>query len=367
LGDAEELPSYIGLGLLTPPSAIQYAMRLGILGTGAIANKHAQAYRNIGFEVVACSNKTESRGREFASRWSTEFVPDFRDLCRYPGLDFIDVCTFPEFHLEPVEVCAEIKRPIQVQKPIATNLETAGRMVHLARRAGIKLGVVSQHRFDDSVLFLKRALAAGRLGKLLQADAYVKWFRSDEYYARAIKGSWRTEGGGALINQAIHQLDILLYIMGPVSSVHGVWQIGARHNIESEDIVNALLSFRSGATGVIQAATAFWPGYTERIEIHGTKGTAIISGDRLTAWDVQGDDNSNLADPAPIEEDVASGSSDPMSIRLASFERQFQDFADSIRTGREPVVNGEEAYRALEVVLAIYRSCRENKSAQLPA
>jgi UDP-N-acetyl-2-amino-2-deoxyglucuronate dehydrogenase len=341
-------------------------MRLGILGTGAIANKHAQAYRNIGFEVVACSNKTESRGREFAARWNAEFVADFRDLCWYPGLDFIDVCTFPEFHLEPVEICAEIKRPIQLQKPIATNLETAARMVQVAVQAGIKLGVVSQHRFDDSVLFLKRALASGRLGNVLQADAYVKWFRNEEYYARAMKGSWRTEGGGALINQAIHQVDVLLYTIGPVSAVTGVWQIGARHKIESEDIVNALLSYQSGATGVIQAATAFWPGYTERIEIHGTKGTAIISGDRLTAWDVQADELANAADPAPIEHDVASGASDPMSIRLTSFERQFQDFADAIRNGREPVVNGEEGYRALEVVLGIYQSCRENRQVRFP-
>ncbi|MGI9075134.1 MAG: Gfo/Idh/MocA family protein [Bryobacteraceae bacterium] len=340
-------------------------MRVGLLGTGAIANKHAQAYRNIGFDLVACSNKTEARGREFAAQWNAEFLADYRDLCRYPGLDFIDVCTFPEFHLQPVEVCAEIKRAIQVQKPIATNLEKAGKMIQTAQQAGITLGVVSQHRFDDSVLFLKGALAAGRLGKLLQADAYVKWFRNDEYYARPIKGSWRTEGGGALINQAIHQVDILLYLMGPVSAVNGLWQIGARHKIESEDIVNALLAYQSGATGVIQAATAFWPGYTERIEIHGTRGTAIISGDRLTTWNVQNDENANAADPAPIEHDVASGSSDPMSIRLTSFERQFQDFADSIRTGREPVVNGEEGYRALEVVLGIYQSCRENKSVQL--
>jgi UDP-N-acetyl-2-amino-2-deoxyglucuronate dehydrogenase len=340
-------------------------MKVGILGTGAIANKHAQAYRNIGFDLVACSNKTESRGRDFAARWNVEFVADYRVLCRYSGLDFVDVCTFPEFHLQPVEACAEIKRAIQVQKPIATNLETAGKMVQTARLAGIPLGVVSQHRFDDSVLFLKRALAAGRLGKLLQADAYVKWFRNDEYYARPTKGSWRTEGGGALINQAIHQVDILLYLMGPLSTVNGVWQIGARHKIESEDIVNALLSFQCGATGVIQAATAFWPGYTERIEIHGTRGTAIISGDRLTTWDVQDDENANAADSAPIEHDVASGSSDPMSIRLTSFERQFHDFADSIRTGREPVVNGEEGYRALEVVLGIYQSCRDNKPVRL--
>ena len=335
-------------------------MKVGILGTGAIANKHAQAYKNIGFEVAACSNKTEERGRKFAEQWGAKFIPDYRDLCHYPGLDFIDVCAFPDFHLQPVEACAEIKRPIQVQKPIATDLETARKMIDVARKAGIKLGVASQHRFDDATLFLKRAFAAGRLGKILEADAYVKWFRSDEYYSRAIKGSWATEGGGALINQAIHQMDILLYLIGPVDMVQGMWQLGARHRIESEDIVNALLRYSSGATGVIQASTAFWPGYTEKIEIHGTKGAATISGDRLTAWDVLDDEEANEVDPAPVQHDVASGSSDPMAISLTSFERQFQDFADAIRRNREPVVNGEEGYRALELVLKIYQSCKQN-------
>ena len=335
-------------------------MRVGLIGTGAIANKHAQAYRNIGFELAACSNRTAQRGEEFADRWGAKFVPDTRDLCRYEGLDFVDVCTFPDSHLEPVQVCADIKRPIQLQKPIATNLEAAKQMIDVARAAGIKLGVASQHRFDDSTMFLKRALAQGRLGKLLQADAYVKWFRNDEYYSRPIKGSWKTEGGGALINQAIHQVDVLLYLFGPVSKVQGMWQLGARHKIESDDVVNALLRYASGATGVIQAATAFWPGYTERIEIHGTKGTAIISGDRLTAWDVLDDKEANGADPAPLESNVASGSSDPMAISVTSFERQFLDFADAIRNNREPLVNGEEGYRALELVLNIYDSCRQN-------
>ena len=340
-------------------------MKVGLLGTGAIANKHAQAYRNIGFQLIACSNQTESRGREFATRWGAEFVPDYRDLCLYSGLDFIDVCTFPDFHLQPVEACAAIKRPVQVQKPLATNLETAGQMIALAQAAGIQLGVMSQHRFDDATIFLKRALAAGRLGKQLQGDAYVKWFRSDEYYSRPIKGSWQTEGGGALINQAIHQIDILLHLMGPVRAVSGNWQLGAAHGIESEDIVNALLSYDSGATGVIQASTAFWPGFTERIEIHGSKGAAIISGDRLTAWDVRDDEQANATDPAPIEHNVASGSSDPMAISLTSFERQFQDFADSIRAGREPLVDGKEGYRALQAVLGIYESCRKQQVVNL--
>ncbi|MBV9760763.1 MAG: Gfo/Idh/MocA family oxidoreductase [Acidobacteriaceae bacterium] len=340
-------------------------MRVGLLGTGAIANKHAQAYRNIGFELIACSNQTESRGRAFASKWGAEFIPDYRELCRHPGLDFIDVCTFPNFHLEPVEACAEIKRPVQVQKPIATNLGAARRMIEIARQAGIPFTVVSQHRFDDSTIFLKRALAAGRLGKLLEADAYVKWFRADDYYLRPIKGSWLTEGGGALINQAIHQIDILLYLIGPIRSVCGAWQLGAAHRIESEDIVNALLSYESGATGVVQASTAFWPGHAERIEIHATKGTAIVSGDRLTSWRVKDDKLVNGADPAPVQQDLASGSSDPMAISLTSFERQFLDFADSIRKNRPPLASAEDAYRALQVVLGIYESCQKHQPVNL--
>lgn len=336
-------------------------MRVGLLGTGAIANKHAEAYRNLGFELVVCSNRTESRGREFASRWDAEFVADYRELCRHPGLDFVDVCTFPDFHLEPVLECAAIKRPVQVQKPIATNLDTARRMIDAAQSATIPLGVVSQHRFDDATIFLKRAFAAGRLGRLLQADAYVKWFRSDEYYSRPIKGSWAVEGGGALINQAIHQIDLLLYLTGRVASVTGTWQLGAAHRIESEDIVNALLSYDSGATGVMQASTAFWPGYPERIEIHGTKGSAIITGDRLSAWDMRDDDDANARDPAPVARDAASGSSDPMAIGVTSFERQFENFADAIRRGTQPLVDGAEGYKALQVVLAVYESCRENK------
>jgi predicted dehydrogenase len=341
-------------------------MRVGLLGTGAIANKHAQAYRNIGFELVACSNKTEAKGLEFANRWGARFVPDYLDLCRFPDLDFIDVCTFPDFHLQPIEACAAIRRPIQVQKPIATNLQTAMRMIEITRAARIPLNVASQHRFDDATIFLKRALHAGRLGKLLEADAYVKWFRDDAYYSRPIKGSWHTEGGGALINQAIHQVDLLLYLTGPIVHVQGAWRIAAAHKMESEDMVNALLAYESGAAGVIQAATAFWPGYTERVEIHGTKGTAIISGDRLTTWDAKDDGEANELDPAPIAQNVSSGSSDPMAIAVTSFERQFLDFGDAIRCGREPLVNGEEGYRALEVVLAVYQSCREQRSVQLP-
>ena len=336
-------------------------MRVGMIGTGAISHMHARAYKNIGFELTVCTDINQEAGQKFASQYGAEFVGSYEDLCRHPDVDYVDVCTFPDFRLQPIEICAQSGKHVQVQKPISTSLETAQRMIEVAREGGILLGVVSQHRFDDASRFLAKAFAAGRLGKLLQCDCYVKWYRSAAYYSRPIKGSWKTEGGGALINQAIHQLDILRWLAGPITELFGVWQLGALHKIESEDVVNAVVRYANGATGVIQASTAFWPGYTERTEFHGTKGTAVISGDKLTTWDVENDSG----EPAPVSKDVASGASDPMAISLEPFERQFLDFGDAIRNKRKPLVAGEEGYQALELVDAVYRSCRTGEKVKL--
>jgi UDP-N-acetyl-2-amino-2-deoxyglucuronate dehydrogenase len=330
-------------------------LRVGIIGLGAIANLHARAYKNIGYPITVCHTHNVEAGRRFAAEHGATFVDTYEEVCRHPEVDFVDVCTFPDFRLQPLEICAAHGKHIQVQKPMSISLDTARRMIDTARAAGIQLGVVSQHRFDVASDFMLRALEAGRLGRLLQADAYVKWYRSDEYYSRPVKGSWLTEGGGALINQAIHQVDILRWLAGPVTEVFALWNIGAAHKIESEDMVTAVLRYGNGAAGVIQASTAFWPGYPERIEFHGTKGTAVITGDKLTAWDVRDDDE---GDRPPLAANLSSGASDPMAISVETFERQFLDFGEAIRTGRKPRVGGEEGYQALEIVDAIYRSCR---------
>jgi predicted dehydrogenase len=331
-------------------------MRIGIIGTGAISRKNAQAYKAIGFKVTVCTDIFEASGRKFAAETGAEFVPTVEALCSHPEVDIVDVCTLPNFRMQPLELCAKNRKHILVQKPMATNLATARAMLDLARSSGIQLGVVSQHRFDDSIQFLKKAIADGRLGKILEADAYVKWYRGAEYFSRPIKGTWEVEGGGSLINQAIHQIDMLLYLAGPVSQVFGYWQLGAVHKIESEDVLNALLRFGSGATGVIQASTALWPGYPERVEIHGVKGTAIITGDKLTTWDVQDDAGVD----APVVSEVASGASDPMAISVLPFERQFLDFANACKTGSEPLMTAEDGFRALQLVSSIYDSCRTN-------
>jgi UDP-N-acetyl-2-amino-2-deoxyglucuronate dehydrogenase len=336
-------------------------MRVGIIGTGAIAGKHAKAYRNIGYQVLLCTDRTEARGRTFAETSGAKFVTTAEDVCSHPDIDYVDVCTFPAYRLAAVELCARFRKHVLVQKPMAIDLDTARKMIALAREAGIQLGVVSQHRFDDSILFLKAAISADRLGRILQADAYVKWFRSAEYYARPVKGSWQVEGGGALISQAIHQLDLLLHLIGPVEEVFGYWQLGALHKIESDDLLCAVLRYASGATGVLQASTALWPGYPERLEIHGTKGTAIVTGDQLTTWDVQNDSG----DPAPVATQAASGASDPMAISLTPFERQFIDFGEACKNSRSPACSGIDGFHALQLVRSVYDSCAERRRVQI--
>lgn len=336
-------------------------MKVGLIGTGAIANKHAQAYKNIGYEIVAVSNKTEERGRAFAAQWGGEFFKDWADVCRHKDVDFIDLCTFPDVRLEPLKLAADHGKHVQVQKPIAIDVATAREMVAYTRAKGVKMCIVSQGRFYDSIRFLKKAIADGRLGKVFQADAYVKWWRSDEYYSRPIKGSWSVEGGGSLINQGIHQVDWLLYLMGDVRQVFGQWHLGVRHKIESDDVLSALVRFENEATSVVQTSTAMWPGFTERIEIHGTNGSAVLAGDRLVQWSVVED----FGEPAPVADNVSSGSSDPMAISLTPFERAFRDFGDAIRNNAEPLINGEEGVKALEFVQAVYTSARENRLVQI--
>jgi predicted dehydrogenase len=336
-------------------------MRVGIIGTGAIARKHAQAYRNIGFTVAACTDRTAERGNAFAKEWNTEFIATPAELAASSDVDYLDVCTFPAYRLTAVELAAAHHKHVLVQKPMAVDLTTATKMIEVARAGDIQLGVVSQHRFDDSVLFLKQAIVNGRLGTILQADAYVKWYRTAGYYARPIKGSWDVEGGGALISQAIHQVDLLLHLIGAVEEVFGYWRTPALHKIESEDLVSAVMRYSNGASGVIQASTALWPGYPERIEIHGTQGSAIITGDQLTSWDVRDDHGP----AAPIAAKAASGASDPMAISLAPFERQFLDFADACETSRASACAGEDGYKALQLVRGIYASCRSGAPVRL--
>jgi len=336
-------------------------MKVGLIGTGAIAHKHGDCYRELGYELAVCSNRTEEKGREYAKKYGARFVPDWHDVVA-ADVDYVDVCTFPDSHLEIVEECAKQRKHVLLQKPMDLTLDNCRRMMDLTREAGVRLGVVSQHRFDEATIFLKKALQEGRLGTLLQADGYVKWHRPQSYYDRPGKGTWAVEGGGALINQGIHTVDVLMYLAGRVKSIQADWLLGAAHHMEAEDVVNALVRYDSGAQGVIQASTAFWPGFTERIELHGTKGSAIITGDRLTTWAVEGDEGE---DAPLVSGSDDSGASDPMAIPIDNLKRGFEDFGNAVKDGKDPLIDGEEGYRALQIVLGVYEAARENRRVTL--
>ncbi len=336
-------------------------MRVGLVGTGAIAHKHGDGYRAIGYRLVGCSNRSREKGEAFAEKYGCEFVGGYEELCRRDDIDYIDVCTFPDSHLEICRAAVANGKHVLLQKPMALTLDACRRMIALCESAGLCLGVVSQHRFDECSIFLKKALAGGRLGKLLQVDGYVKWHRPQSYYDRPGKGAWAVEGGGALINQGIHTVDVMQYLGGRFSQVFANWQLGAAHVMEGEDIVNAVVAYENGATGVVQASTAVLPGYPERIELHGSKGSAVITGDRLTAWDVEDD----LGAAVPLAAGVESGAADPMAISIENLKLQFLDFGKAVEEGRAPLVDGEEGFRALQIVLGIYESARGNKPVKL--
>jgi predicted dehydrogenase len=337
-------------------------LKAGIIGTGAIAHKHAQACLNMGIQLVACCNRDPQKGRAFAAQYGCEFFSSYEEVCSHPAVDYVDVCTYPDFRLAAVEACARWRKHVHVQKPMATSLHEAARMIDVAGRAGILLGVASQQRFTDGALFLKQAIASGRLGRLLQADAYVKWYRTPEYYGKPGKGSWELEGGGALINQAIHQVDLLRWLAGDFREVFGCWQLGALHTIESEDVLSGVIRYESGATGVLQASTAMWPGVAERLEIHGTNGTAVLTGGCLSGWSLLKED---LGPGPALQSPTASGAVDPMSISLEPFERQAKDFTEAMERGRQPLVNGREGYETLHATLSLYESCRTDLPVRL--
>lgn len=329
-------------------------MRVGLIGTGAIAHKHGDSYREIGYKLVACSNRNPEKGRAFADKYGCDFEASAAALCARPDVDYVDVCTFPDSHLEICQLAAAHHKHVLLQKPMALTLDACRTMIDTCRKAHVGLGVVSQHRFDECAIFLRKAIDQGRLGRLLQVDGYVKWHRPQAYYNRPGKGSWAVEGGGALINQGIHTADVMQYLAGPVRRVFAHWQLAATHVMEAEDLVNAVLVYESGAGGVLQASTATQPGYPERIEIHGSKGTAVITGDQLTAWDVPGDEGVD----APLAAGVDSGAADPMAISIENLQRQFIDFGHSVSSRRDPLVSGAEGLAALRFVLGVYESAR---------
>ncbi len=337
-------------------------MKAAIIGTGAVAGHHARAIAQTeGIELAGVTSRTLEKAEAMAAQFGGRVYPNADSLLADPAIDLVIICTYPDSHNQYAVAAARQGKHVLVEKPLDLSLELARNTVEECRKAGVTLAIVSQKRFSDGPRFLREAVQSGKLGKILEADAYVKWYREPAYYAREGKGSWSMEGGGALINQTIHQIDLLRWIVGPVKRLRCEWQLAGLHQIESEDSAAALFRYENDAIGVVQASTSFYPGFPDRIEIHGTRGSVLTEGDYLKQWEVPG------CPPPPdhLFQSGKSGSSVPMDISVEPFCRQLRDVMEAIESGRPPLITGEEGFETLRVVLAMYESARQHKDISL--
>jgi UDP-N-acetyl-2-amino-2-deoxyglucuronate dehydrogenase len=330
---------------------------IGIIGTGAIAGKHADAIKELdNGELIAMCSSNPERARSASSKFEIKTYSDITDFLKHPGLDIVCVCTASGKHYEATIQAANAGKHVIVEKPIEINLDRADKMIQTCSENGVKLGVIFQNRFNEDYLLLKKWVKEGLLGDLLMGNAYVNWFRSPTYYSESPwKGTVSGDGGGAFINQGIHTIDLLLDIMGEVSSVYAQVKT-ALYPIEGEDIGAAVLNFRNGALGNITASTALFPGYPERLEVYGKNGSVILEAGKMTHQNIQGFEHSN-----PQKNIEGSGFSDPMAIGHQLHLEQFRDFLEAVRDDREPLVNGEEGRKSLKLITGIYESSREGR------
>ena len=333
----------------------------GIVGGGVIGPFHAKALSMVkGAKLVAVCDVRQPVAEEFARQFGVDAYTDLSEMLKREDLDVVDICTPSGLHAKLGIQAAEAGKHVQVEKPIDITLERADALIKACEKAGVKLSVIFQHRFDEATKKVKEAVEEGRFGKLILGDAYVKWYRTQEYYDKGgWRGTWKYDGGGSLINQSIHTIDLQRYIMGDPDWLFGRIAVMA-HKIETEDLGLAIIEFKNGAKGVIEGSTAVYPGLPERLEIHGEKGTAIIESGKLVKWAIQGEEE-------VVEEKAEmSAAAEASAISENSHALQIQDFVNAILEDREPLVNGYEGRKALEVVLAVYRSAQTGEIVKFP-
>ena len=326
----------------------------GIVGPGTIGKVQAEAINAIpGARLVAICGRDEQRTSEFAGRFGAAGYTDYEKFLAHPGLQIVNICTPSGMHADQGRLAAAAGKHVLVEKPIEISLERADELIRACDAARVKLGVIFQSRFVPAVQRIRQAMDEGRFGRLLLGDAYVKWYRAPEYYAA---GSWHgtlaLDGGGALINQAIHTLDLLRSLMGPAETVFAMKGALRYPHIEAEDTLVGTIRFQNGALGVIEATTSVTPGFKRRIEISGERGTVILDGDNISHWSLPDESQSGEASAAQLTD----GSADPKAISTEGHRLQIEEMMRAVIEDREPFVNGREGRKSLELVEALYRS-----------
>lgn len=344
----------------------------GIIGCGMIAEFHTKAINDLeNAEVVAAFSRNRANGEKIAGMagHSCTIYDDLDKMLAHPGLDVVCICTPSGAHMEPAVQAARAGKHVVVEKPLEITLQRCDAIIEACEAAGVRLCTIFPSRFGEANVRLKEAIDLGRFGRLTLGDTYVKWWRTQQYYdSGGWRGTWALDGGGALMNQAIHNVDLIYWLMGDVSAVSAMTATLAHERIEVEDTAVACLHFKNGALGVIQAATSAYPGLLKRTEIHGDRGSARVEQDDITFWEFQEkvpSDNDILAAMAG-QSGFKAGASDPRGITHLGHRDQLADFLTAIDTGSEPVVDGKEGRKSVEIIRAIYRSAKTGTLVKLP-
>ena len=332
-------------------------VRYGIIGCGVIGPTHASALNNIeSAELVAVADIDEEKGKQFAEKYGAEsYYTDYHELLGRDDIDAVSICT-PHYLHGPMAIdAARAGKHALVEKPMAITMAQADQMIQEFESAKLNLGAIFQHRFDSGAQCIRKAIDEGRLGKLVRGGSYTKWYRSQEYFGDGWRGKLAEGAGGALINQAIHMVDLLRWFMGPVEAIAA--NIATlTHDIEAEDVAIASIKFKSGALGTVEASVSTVPNMPEQLEISGTKGTVLIEGTKLIRWDVEGESLEQMQDEGQCDSRFQG-----KSYYGDSHPRQIEEFVEAIIGGRKPYIDGVEGRKAVEVVLGIYESAREEK------
>jgi UDP-N-acetyl-2-amino-2-deoxyglucuronate dehydrogenase len=342
----------------------------GIVGCGMISQFHARAIADIrAARLVACFDAVPAAADRLAASQGCRAYHDLDAMLADPAIDVVTVGTPSGAHLEPALAAARAGKHVIVEKPLEITLKRCDQIIRECEKNGVKCSAIFPSRFHRSSIELRRAVEQGRFGRLTLGEAYVKWFRTQAYYdSGAWRGTWELDGGGALMNQAIHSVDILTWLMGPVVRITAQTGLLAHERIAVEDTAVATLEFANGALGVVEASTASYPGYLKRIEIHGDQGSAAMEEEDVVAWDFAKKARGDAAVLARMAARVstAGGASDPSAIGHHGHTEQFRDVLDAIREDRAPAVDGREGRRSVEIILGIYKAAETGKTVGLP-
>jgi len=346
--------------------------RFGIIGCGVIGPTHAEAISSLpDAQLVAVADSVPAKAQKLANSYHAQAYNDIQAMLDGEQLDIVAVCTPSGMHGDHACQVMRSGRDVLVEKPMEIKRERMDEMLRVQQETGRKLAVISQHRFDEATMQVHKLIAEQALGRLVLGNTAIPWWRSQKYYdSGAWRGTWELDGGGILMNQSIHSIDLLQWLMGPVKTIQAYTDTLV-HKMETEDVAVAILRFANGALGTISATTGAYPGATTRIEVFGDRGSAIIENDRLSYLHLARDDEQEIgpygggALKKAMAQQQASTASNPAALQSATHALQIADFMHAIRENGTPLVDGNAARRPVDIILGVYESARTGKEITL--